>query len=126
MKRVLALILILIFTSCEGNSYHKVSGGEFNVCFSDQNNLSIATDLAQYWKDNDLITEDKQDIGLFREEGLWIVKLIAVDPKVEMTFSERRLLTEFQKELSEKVFKGAPVAVQISNNKFETLYDINS
>lgn len=96
------------------------------MCFSDQNNLSIATDLAKYWKDNDLITEDKQDIGLFREEGLWIVKLIAVDPKVEMTFSERRLLTELQKELSEKVFRGAPVSVQISNNKFETLYDINS
>lgn len=126
MNTKIALFLVLLlFASCEGNSYHQIKGGEFTVNYSDQGITEQATELAKYWKENDLIVEGKQDIALFFNDGIWIVKLIANDPKEELTFEERKLFIELENDLSERVFNGNPVSIQISNKKFETIYEIS-
>jgi len=124
--KIVLLLSLILFASCEGDSYHKVKGGDFTVNYTDRGITEEATALARYWKENNLIAEGKQDIALFFVDKIWIVKLIAGNPKEPLTFEERKLLIELENDLSEKVFHGDPVSIQISNSKFETVYEIDS
>lgn len=96
------------------------------VHFSDKEDLSMAENLAVYWKENGFITGKKQDVLFLRKDKVFVLKLIANDPgKVaEMEFYERKKLLELQHDLEESVFDRA-VEIEIANKKFETIYTLN-
>ena len=126
MRQYLAFILLVfLVNSCTSEKYHRVTGGEFSVHFTETKHNSAAENLALFWKKNDLLAGKKQDIGLFRKGKTWFVHLVALDPKEPLSFIERKLLLDLQSRLEVEVFKGDPVRILICNDRFESVYDIN-
>lgn len=122
---LISVVVFLLATACSRDQFHRVSGGSFSVHFAQAGHEKIAERLAVFWKESDLLTGQKQDIGLFRESGSWEVRLISPDPESQINFNERKLLMDLQSKLESDVFENKPVRIVISNDRFEPVYDIN-
>lgn len=124
----LFILLLVLLASCTEDMGHKVVGGRFTVYFSDASDEALATDVAQYFKHNNMITGQQQDIRLEKKaKNKYELKLIANNPdKVnQMPFDERVKLLSFQDELEREVFSQNSLELVICNNQFEVIYSIN-
>ena len=127
MRQLLGIfnfVLILLLSSCDQGDYHKIQGGNLTVHFADPKHQPEAEQLALYFKEHQLIASETQDVGLFKEKNTWQVRLIALDEKVSLDFAEQKLFTELQLDLSKVVFKDDQVAIQLCDNRFNVLQEL--
>ena len=81
---------------------------------------------AVYFKENELISSQKQDVQLVRLKKKLQLRIIANQSKdiANMPFEERKLLTELQTSLYKEVIE-APFELVICNDKFEPIFNLN-
>ena len=131
LKKGLFIILTILIASCSTDEGSRVVGDNLSVYYTSEWNESFAEKIAVYWKDNDLISGEKQDMKLIEYKNSYQLCIIAnqTDSIETLPFEERKLLLELQKDLQETVFNkeegGMPVEIVLCNNKFETIYTIN-
>lgn len=114
----------MLLVSCNQEVYHQVTGGEFTVNFSDQRHIKKAEELATYFRNNGLLTGERQDIGLFKEDHTWNVCLIATENSGEIGFETRKLLLELRDSISSQIFQNEMVSIHLTDNKFKVLHVI--
>lgn len=126
MKVVFFIILSLLFLSCDSDYGNKVVGNKFTVYFTDAKDQKLAEEIAIYFKENELISSQKQDLQLVRFKKKLQLRMIATQSKdiANMPFEERKLLTELQTSLYKEVVK-APFELVICNDKFEPILKLN-
>lgn len=123
----IAVGLLFLLMSCADDFGHKVVGDKLTIYFIDETDEDKATDLALYMKKRDLLTGEQQDMQLVTEDKVVFVKLIAMEPEEvkNIPVSERSVLLDFQKELSDSVFNGQSVNLLICDRDFNPIYDPN-
>lgn len=123
---MLLFFSLFIFAACSAGYGNKVIGENLTVYFNNEKDLDIAEKLALYWKSNDFMSGEKQDLQIVSEDDYFVLKLIVNDiPNVaSISFTERKKLLDFQNELEENVF-GKRVEIELTNKKFETIYTLN-
>lgn len=121
---IVSLVLLGLATSCNQSEYHQIRGGNLTIHFADSKHQKKAEELALYFKENELIAAESQDVGLFREKNTWQVRLIALDEKLSLDFNEQKLLNELQLDLSAVVFNNEQVVIQLCNNQFNVLQEL--
>lgn len=113
--------------SCGSDYGNRVIGDNFTVYFTNKNDQKLAEEIALYFKENNLISNQKQDVQLSRVNNSLRLSLIAEGSSEQvknMSFEERKLLTELQTSLYQNVFN-KPFDLVICNDKFEPIYTLN-
>ena len=113
-------------SSCGTDYGNQVQGGNLTVFFNEVEDQEFAERIALYWKDNQLMTESKQDLQLFHTGAKFELRLIANDPSTttQMPFDERKLLMDLQGELRTHLAL-QQLDLVICDNEFEPIYNIN-
>lgn len=126
MKIVFFFSLLFLTLSCGSDFGNKVVGGNFTVYFTDVKDQELAEKIAVYFKENDLISSQKQDVQLVRENKTIQLRLISssTDNIKSMPFEERKLLVALKYNLQKEVFK-KQFDLVICNDKFEPIYTID-
>ncbi|MEJ6582642.1 MAG: hypothetical protein QNL61_01000 [Crocinitomicaceae bacterium] len=126
MKIIFFILFSLLVLSCDSDYGNKVVGDKFTVYFTDVKDQKLAEEIAVYFKENELITSQKQDLQLVRLKKKLQLRMIANQSKdiVNMSFDERKLLTELQTSLYQEVIK-SPFELVICNDKFEPIFNLN-
>jgi len=128
MSRMLLLVgfALLFLSSCSTDDRHHFDGGNLTVYFLEESDAEVAKAIAFFWKENDLLTGNQQDLQVRKEGGRDIVSMIAKDPKsVEnMPLDEVQLLSQLKKKLYVEVFDEKAFTLEICNNKFEAIYTV--
>lgn len=127
MKIIFYICLAFLLFSCGDDHGNRVVGDNFTVYFTYKKDQKLAEDIALYFKQNNLISNQKQDIQLTRVNNRFQIRLIATGSSEQvknMSFEERKLLTELQTSLYQNVFN-KPFDMVICNDKFEPIYTLN-
>lgn len=117
---------LVLFQSCDADKRHKHIGGKLTVYYFDLSEAEMAEKVAFFWKENDLLSSEKQDLQIQKRRGRYTLSLIANDPKSvdEMTIDEIVLLAQLKKKLWEEVFNEKSFDLEICNNRFESIYAV--
>ncbi|MCH2225351.1 MAG: hypothetical protein MK066_11340 [Crocinitomicaceae bacterium] len=122
---ILIGLSLLICVGCESNPRHQVTGGELSVFFYDAKHEKLATEVAQFWKDKELVTGNPQDLELL-SDGVKGYSLGMIQSKkgnpAKMPFNELKLLLDLRNELDTTIFKGLNFDLVICNIQFEPIY----
>lgn len=127
MKRVLAFSFIFLLFGCSSDFGNKIIGGNLTVYYIEESDIDKAEEVAMFWKKNQLISVEKQDVQLVKVEGVYNLRIISnedADAK-NMSFDERKLLLELQKKIKKAIFPNNTFELVICNNKFEPIYNLN-
>jgi hypothetical protein len=126
VKFTFLVILSVLILSCGSDYGHKVVGDQFTVYFTDKKDQVLAEEIAVFFRDNELISSQNQDVQLVRLKKKVQLRMIALNPKemTNLSFEERKLLTELQTTLYNEVVK-VPFELVICNDKFEPIYNLN-
>jgi len=127
LKRVIVFSLILVLFACSSDFGNKIVGGKLTVYYQENSDAEKAEEIANFWKETQLITGEKQDLQLIRDGKGYMLKLISSDDGSvkNMSFSERKLLIDLQKNIRETIFPDYSFELVICNNKFESIYNLN-
>ena len=125
-KTIIFLLLLTGVSACGDDNGHRVLGENLTVYYLDSEDQKLAEDLAIFWRDNDLLSNNKQDIQLVKDDSGYQVRIIAFNPKEvnAMPLEERALLLDLQKQLNDSLFQNDAELV-ICNSKFKPIYSIN-
>ncbi|MCH2230128.1 MAG: hypothetical protein MK105_07265 [Crocinitomicaceae bacterium] len=126
MKVTLILLFALLLASCGNDFGSKVVGGNLSVYYVDSSDKLKAEALAMYWRENDLISGEQQDLQLVNFEDGYELRIIAKTPKgvKKMPFNERKLLSTLQGVLRDSIpLDGLEIVLCDSN--FKPIYNIN-
>ena len=129
MKSLFALIIGICLFSCEGDYGHRVVGDNLSVHYNSLEDEKMAEQIAVFWKEHDLIVDNKQDLQLVNKTDEYELRIIQSNDSApsklnEMPFNERKLLLDLQKDLSNSL-GGVTMQIVICNSKFEPIYNIN-
>lgn len=126
MKFIFFILPSILLFSCGSEHGNKVVGDQFTVYFTDSKDQEVAEKLAIYFRENELIASQKQDVQLVRLKKKLQLRMIATLPNEvkNMSFEERKLLTDLQTSLYNEVIK-APFELVICNDEFEPIYNLN-
>jgi len=129
MRKALFILFIAIFSlqSCVGDDRNKVMGDELTVYFVQTSDEALAGDVAKYWKDNDFLTGQPQDLELDRDENGFVLRMIASETLNvdQISFEESQMLKKLEDDLKAEVFSNKPLKLEVCNKKFERIYDVN-
>lgn len=130
MRHFIIILLATTMTtlvSCSNEYGHQVVGGNLTVYFTDENDEKLAAEIAKFWKNNELLTEQPQDIQLNHHKSGYQLCLIAKEKSgvKNMPFEERKALLELQKQLQNEVFGDNDLELLICDNHFKPIYNIN-
>ena len=118
--------LLLFAVSC-GNDYgNKLESDEIDVFYINPEHEELARNIANYWKENDLLGSKKQSVQLDEENDVLVLKIIPTekyDPS-SFSFDERALLKQLQDSLQSRVHPKR-LEIVIANTNFETVHNIN-
>lgn len=122
----LVVTSIFVLSGCESDKRNKFVGGELTVYYFDQSEAEIAKKIAFFWKENDLLTGESQDLQVRKDKDRFTVSMIAKDPKLidKMTIDEVQLLAQLKKKLYVEVFEEEAFTLEICNNRFEAIYTV--
>ncbi|MDC3252672.1 hypothetical protein OAU25_00295 [Crocinitomicaceae bacterium] len=126
MKKAFFIFCILILTACSQEYGNRVVGGNLSVHFTESKDETIASKLAVFWKENDLISETPQDIQLSRTNQGYRLSIIAsneFDPE-QIRFKERKALLELRAMLENEVFLDKHFELVLSDNQFKPILHI--
>lgn len=120
-------LCVLILASCVDDHGNRVEGGELTVYFDRNEDLQLASAVAAFWKENNLLTGVKQDLKLFHQDSTHYIFLIKRDDAEIASFDikERKLLLELQSQLQDSLFKKSSLELVISDDHFKPLMNIN-
>lgn len=123
VKGIVFCLLIVLFTACSGDYRHNVVGDNLTVYFTDKKEETLAEKVALFWRDNKLISGEKQDLQITRTGKIVELKMIANHPESvkNMPFEERKLLADLERELQIEL-KEPTLQLVICTNKFEPIY----
>lgn len=128
MSRVLVLLVgvTILLSSCNSDSRHRFVGGELTVYYFDQSEASIAKKVAFFWKENGLLSGEKQDLQVRNVNNRFVVSMIAKEPKKvkDMPIEEVQLLAQLKKKLYTEVFNEEAFTLEICNDRFEAVYTV--
>jgi len=126
LRRFYLIYILLLFSACGSDHGNEVHGGNLTVYFTNTEDQEMAENIARFWKDNDLLTGEKQDLKLVKEGDWYELNIIAKNPKevAQMSFTERKVLLDLQKSLHDYL-KNDHVQIVLSDANFEPLYNIN-
>lgn len=119
--------ILLTLTACMDDHGHKVQGDDLTVYFDRETDLEKATQVANFWKEKELLTGKPQDLKLSFVDSTYYLFVIAnqgVDLST-MEFKERRLLLDLQGQLQDSLFKNNTLELVISDDHFKPLMNIN-
>ena len=127
MKRVLTFSFIFLLLGCSNDFGNKIIGGNLTVYYVEKSDIDKAEEIAIFWKNNQLIPDEKQDVQLIKFEKEYKLKIISndIDNTKNMSFDERKLLLELQKNIKKAIFPDNTFELVICNNKFEPIYNLN-
>lgn len=118
--------LTLVGSSCNQNYGNKLESEELDIYYADAKYENLAKSIGHYWKQNDFLGEKKQFIRLATEGELTVLQLV-ISNKADLqnlSFDERRLLLDLQDSLR-SLPNAENLELVISDNNFNTLYNIN-
>ena len=126
MKSLYIFLFCSILVACGTDYGHQIVGGNLTIYFDDIDDQEVAENIALFWRDKKLMSDEKQDLKLIHNDDGHHLFLIAHEPDVasEMPFDERKLLLDLQKELRDHLDK-QDIDLVICNDKFEPVYNIN-
>lgn len=126
MKRKVVYIAcsLLLLTSCASRYGNSVKGGDLTVYFEEQKDEKFAITIAEYLRDNNLLTGKKQDIQLIRVDGRPHLRLISNGFEGQLSFEELKLMLALQDSIRQHV-QLSDLEIVISNSKFEEITNIN-
>lgn len=126
MFLLLSLLSLLFLTGCQSDQRKSWSGGKLTVYYFDESEAQIAKDIAFFWKKNDLLSGNKQDLQVRKDKKRFTVSLIAADPKKmdKIPFDEVQVLAQLKKKLYVDVFNQESFTLEICNNRFEAIYTV--
>lgn len=119
--------ILLTLTACMDDHGYKVQGDDLTVYFDRETDLEKATQVANFWKEKELLTGKPQDLKLSFVDSTYYLFVIAnqgVDLST-MEFKERRLLLDLQGQLQDSLFKNNTLELVISDDHFKPLMNIN-
>lgn len=117
---------LLVTTGCGPDYGNEIHGQNLTVYFENGEDQQLAEKIAVFWKDQQLMTGEKQDVQLVKNKGVYQVRIIALEPAgvKDLPFNELRLLLNLQDSLR-NALKKPDLEVVICNNQFEPLLNIN-
>jgi len=128
MFLLLSLVSVLILIGCQSDKRKSWTGskGQFTVYYFEESEAQIAKDIAFFWKENDLLSGNKQDLQVRKDKKRFTVSMIAADPKKmsKMPFDEVQVLAQLKKKLYVDVFNQESFTLEICNNRFEAIYTV--
>ncbi len=126
MNVIKVLLVFFLLSSCGNEMGNKVVGGNLSVYYLESSDKDKAESIARYWKNNDFITTQKQDLQLVQYQDGYELRLIARNPDrvKQMPFNERKLLIDLQKELIDSLNLNG-LQLVLCNSKFEPIFNIN-
>jgi hypothetical protein len=126
MNVIKVLLVFFLLSSCGNEMGNKVVGGNLSVYYLESSDKDKAESIARYWKNNDFITTQKQDLQLVQYQDGYELRLIARNPDrvKQMPFNERKLLIDLQKELMDSLNLNG-LQLVLCNSKFEPIFNIN-
>lgn len=116
--------VLFMLASCSDHHGNKVVGGELGVYYFDDNKNN-AEAIALFWKNNDLLTGRSQDLQLIEEKDNFVLKLIAIDKEEDVSLQNRQLLLKLQKSLNDSLQFSKYIELELADNNFNTIYNIN-
>ena len=118
---------VLLFQSCSSGNGNKVSGENLDIYFTDKKDEQKATELAFFWKENNLIGKRKQSLKLLKSKDNFLLYLICTEPEKlnELPIHEKNLLLDLQDSLNAKVFNPIPCNIYLCDQEFNPLININ-
>lgn len=124
--RALLLIALFFLSGCHNDYGHSVSGGNLTVYFQNKTDQDYAEKIALFWKNENLITNSKQDLQLVQNKSIYELRIIANDlsDMGEISFEEQKLLIGLQRKIEKNVLK-IPFNLVICNSRFEPVYSLN-
>ena len=128
MRFLFFIAVILLFQSCSKGYGHKLTAKNLNVYFELKDQEEKANALGKFWQSKELVGDREQNIKLSKSNDSYYIHLILSNEfkDQELTFNERKLLLELQKELDSTIFKGDHgCQIFICDNEFKPLFNIN-
>ena len=126
-KFLIILITTIMISSCGQEAGNVVTGDNLSVYFVTAEDEPSATLIALYWKNEGLITGEKQDLKIERDGENLSLKLIysELPEKNVLAFNERKLLMELQNKLNDSIFPDENLVILLCDNDFKTIININ-
>lgn len=126
MKIILSLLALWLLSACGPNYGNEIHGENLTVYFENAGDKDLAKKIALYWKENDLLTGQRQSIQIESKKRKVYLRLIANEPKngVELSFVELKDMLELQDNIREYT-KRDHLEIVICDGQFETLKNIN-
>jgi len=118
----------LFIQSCSKGYGNKLTAKNLNIYFESTSYEKQANDLGKFWQKEDLVGNKTQNIKLTKADGTFYVHLIQNKEfkNSELTFNEKKLLLDLQKDLDSAIFTGSKgCQILICDNEFKPLFNIN-
>jgi hypothetical protein len=99
-----------------------------DIYFEFKEDEERAAAIGKFWKDNELLGDQKQTLRLTKDDKTYLLQLIATDKKdvKNMPFSELKLLLDLQKSINEAIFMDSkPCEILLCDGSFQVLININ-
>ena len=124
----LGSILLLLSAACTKGHGNKLESDRLDIYFEFKEDEERAAAIGKFWKDNELLGDQKQTLRLTKDDKTYLLQLIAADKKEvkNMPFSELKLLLDFQKSINEAIFMDSkPCEILLCDGSFQVLININ-
>jgi hypothetical protein len=120
--------LVLLSSACTKGHGNKLESDQLDIYFEFQEDEERAAAIGKFWKDNELLGDQKQTLRLTKDDKTYLLQLIATDKKEvkNMPFSELKLLLDLQKSINEAIFMDSkPCEILLCDGSFQVLININ-
>ena len=126
LKYILLPVFFLFLLSCNSNAENRVTGDNLTVYFPEIDNQTLAEQVAVYWRENDLVSGEKQALQVVNTKEGYQLNIIQSEAfkNEEVTFEDQKLLYILKDSLENIIFN-SNLTIAICNNKFESIYKVN-
>ncbi|MEJ6598906.1 MAG: hypothetical protein QNK78_09565 [Crocinitomicaceae bacterium] len=127
MKKLYFLFLLVAIVSCSEDFGSEVVGGDLTVFYTNAEDKPLASDLALFYKNNNLIYSEPQHIQITRIKKGYRINIIAKDFKEaqKMSFKNRKALLKLHGMLQDSVFINNKVDLIVCDDQFKPIIKIN-
>lgn len=118
--------IVLLSSSCNQNYGNKLESDELDIYYVHSRDESLAKNIGLYWKAKGFLGDKKQYLRLDRAENTPTLQLVVSTKEYAsgLSFDERKLLLDLQDSLRE-LRNAKNLEIELCDNNFQTLYNIN-